>query len=149
MQIWSLGWEDALEKGMATHPSILAWKILWTEEPSRLQSMESQMYVLYCKVYISSVQSLSRVRLFVTPMDCSTSGFPVHHQLLELIQIQVHWAGDAIQPSHPLLSPSPSAFNLSQHQGLFQGVSSLHQVVKVLALQLQHHSFHWIRTDFL
>ena len=90
MQIRTLGREDALEKGMANHPRILAWKILWTEEPSRLQSMESQMYVLYCKLYISSVQSLSRVRLFVTPMDCSTSGFPVHHQLLELIQIQVH-----------------------------------------------------------
>ena len=63
-------------------------------------------------------------------MDCSTPGFPVHHQLQELTQAHVHWVGDAIQPSHPLLSPSPPTFNLSQHQGLFQWVSSLHQVAK-------------------
>ena len=54
------------------------------------------------------------------PMDCSTAGFPVHHQLLELTQTHVHLVGDAVQPSHPLLSPSPHAFNLSQHQGLFK-----------------------------
>ena len=52
-------------------------------------------------------------------MDCSTSGFPVHHQLREFTQAHVHWVGDAIQPSHPLLSPSPPAFNLSQHHGFF------------------------------
>ena len=72
------------------------------------------------------------------PMDCSTPGLPVHHQLLELAQTQVHGVGDAIQPSHPLSSPSPPTFNLSQRQGLFQGVSSSHQVAKVLELQLQH-----------
>ena len=84
------------------------------------------------------------------PMDCSMPGFPVHHQLLEPVQTHVHWVGDAIQPSHPLLSPAPPAFNLSQHQSLFQGVSSSHQVAKVLELQLQHQSFHWIfMTDFL
>ena len=66
------------------------------------------------------------------PMDCSTPGFPVHHQLPEFTQTHVHQVGDAIQPSYPLLSPSPPAFNLSQHQGLFQGVSSLHQVARVL-----------------
>ena len=55
-----------------------------------------------------------------SPMDCSTPGFPVHHRLSELAQTHVHWISDAIQPSHPLLSPSPPAFNLSQHQGLFQ-----------------------------
>ena len=59
-------------------------------------------------------------------MDCSTPGLPVHHQLLELAQTHVHLIGDAIQPSHPPSSPSPPAFNLSQHQGLFQGVSSSH-----------------------
>ena len=64
------------------------------------------------------------------PMDCSMPGFPVHHQLPELAQTQVHQVSDAIQPSHPLSSPSPPAFNLSQHQGLFQGVSSSHQVAK-------------------
>ena len=83
-------------------------------------------------------------------MDCSTLGLPVHHQLLEFTQIHIHWVGDAIQPSHPLLSPSPLSFNLSQHQGLFQGVSSSHQVAKVLEFQLQHQSFQWIfRTAFL
>ena len=74
-------------------------------------------------------------------MDCSTPGFPVHHQLPKLTQTHVHRVGDAIQPSHPLSSPSSPAFSLSEHQGLFQGVSSSHQVAKVLELQLQHQSF--------
>ena len=90
---------------------------------------------------IISVQSLSRVPPFVTPMGCSTPGFPIHHQLPELAQTHVHQVSDAIQPSHPLLSPSPPALNLSQHQGLFQRVSSSHQVAKVLEFQLQHQSF--------
>ena len=69
----------------------------------------------------SSVQLLSPVRLFVTPWTAGiTPGFPVYHQLPELAQTHVHQVSDAIQPSHPLLSPSPSAFKLSQHQGLFQ-----------------------------
>ena len=72
------------------------------------------------------------------PVDCSMPAFPVHHQLLELTQTRVHWVGDAIQSSHPLSSPSPPAFNLSQHQALFQWVSSLHQVAKVWEFQLQH-----------
>ena len=97
----------------------------------------------------SSVQSLSRVRLY-DPMDCSRPGLAVHHQLLESTQTHVHWVSDAIQPSHSLLSPSPPAFNLSQHQGLFKWVHSLHQVAKVLEFQLQHQSFQWIfRTDLL
>ena len=84
------------------------------------------------------------------PMDCSMPGFPVFHYLLEFAQTHVHWVSDAIQPSHPLSSPSPPALNLSQHQGLFQWVSSSHQVAKVLEFQLQHQSFQWIfRTDFL
>ena len=95
-----------------------------------------------------SVQLLSHVWLR-NPMDCSTPGFPVHHQLPEHAQTHVHWVGGAIQPSHPLPSHS-STFNLSQHRGLFQWVSSLHQVAKVLEFQLQHQSFQWIfRTDFL
>ena len=69
------------------------------------------------------------------PMDCSTPVFPVLHHLPKFAQTHVHWVGDAIQPSHPPLSPSPPAFNLSQDQGLFQWVSSLHQVAKVLELQ--------------
>ena len=75
------------------------------------------------------------------PMDCSRPGLPVHHQLPEFTQTHVHWVSDAIQPSHPLLSPSPPTLNLSQHQGLFKWVNSLHQVAKVLELQLQHQSF--------
>ena len=74
------------------------------------------------------------------PMNRSTPGLPVHHQLLEFTQTHVHWIGDAIQPSHLLLSPSP-ALNLSQNQGLFKWVSSSHQVAKVLEFQLQHQSF--------
>ena len=74
------------------------------------------------------------------PMNRSMPGLPVHHQLPEFTQTHVHQVGDAIQPSHPQLSPSPPALNLSQHQGLFQCVGSSHQVAKVLELQLQHQS---------
>ena len=77
-------------------------------------------------------------------LQYSTPGFPVHHQLPELSQTHCHRVGDAIQPSHPLSSPSPSAFTLSQPQGLSQWVSSLHQVAKVLEFHLQHQSFQWI-----
>ena len=83
------------------------------------------------------------------PMDCGMPGFPVLHYLLEFAETHVCWVGDTIQPSHPL-SPASSAFSHSQHWGLFQWVSSLHQVAKVLELKLQHQSFQWIlRTDFL
>ena len=83
-------------------------------------------------------------------MDGSLPVLPVHHQLLELTQKHVHQVGDVIQPSYPLSSPSSPTFNLSQHQGLFQWVSSLHQAAKVLEFQLQHQSFQWtFRTDFL
>ena len=75
------------------------------------------------------------------PKNCSTPGLPVHHQLPELTQTHVHSIGDAIQPSHPLSSSSPPAFNLSQYQGLSQGIRSSHQVAKVLEFQLQHQSF--------
>ena len=77
-------------------------------------------------------------------MDCSMLGLPVRHQLPETTQTHNHWVGDAIQPSHPLSSASPPAFNLYQHQGLIKWVNSSHQVVKVLKLQLQHPSFQWI-----
>ena len=84
------------------------------------------------------------------PMNCSTPGLPVHHQLPEFTQTHVHRAGDAIQPSHPLSSPSPPAPNPSQHQGLFQWVNSLHGVAKGLEFQLQHQPFQWTpRTNLL
>ena len=78
----------------------------------------------------------------------TTPGLPVHHQLPELTQTHIHWGGDAIQPFHPLSSPSPPAFNLFQHQGLFIWVSSSHQVAKVLEFQLQHQSFQRIFKDW-
>ena len=84
------------------------------------------------------------------PMDCSMPGFPVLHHLLEFAQTHLQWSDEAIQPSHPLSSPSPLALNLSQHPGLFKWVSSSHQVAKVLEFQLQHQSFQWTpRTDLL
>ena len=81
------------------------------------------------------------------PMDCGAPGFPVHHQLPELAQTHVHWVSNAVQPFHPLSSPSPPAFNLSEHQGLFQWVSSSHQVAKVLEFQLQHFNFIWAKFE--
>ena len=84
------------------------------------------------------------------PMDHSRPGLPIHNQLLEFTQNSCHWVSDAIQPSHPLSSLCPPAFNLSQHQGFFKWGSSSHQVAKVLELQLWHQSFQWIfGTDFL
>ena len=82
------------------------------------------------------------------PMDCSTRGFPVPHHLPEFAQVHVHWISDAIQPSHPLSPSFPSAFNPSQHQDLFQWVSSPHQVAKVLDFKLKHQSFQR-KVDFL
>ena len=83
-------------------------------------------------------------------MDCSTPGFPVLHQLPKFAHTHVRWVSDAIQSSHPLSLPSPPALSFSQHQGLFQQLSALHQMAKVLELQLQHQSFQWIfRVDFL
>ena len=77
------------------------------------------------------------------PMNHSTPGLPVHHQLPEFTQTHVHQVGDAIQLSHPLSSPSSPARNSSQHQGLFQWVNSSHEMAKVLEFQLQHQSFQW------
>ena len=94
---------------------------------------------LYLIVQFSSVQSLSRVRL-CNPMNCSTPGLPVHHQLPEFTQTHIHWVSDAIQPCHPLSSTSLPAPNPSQHQSLFQWLKSSHEVTKVLEFQLQHHS---------
>ena len=102
-------------------------------------------------VQFSSVQSVSQSCLTLcNPMNCSTPGLPVHHQLPESTQTHVHCVSDAIQPSHLLLSPSPPAPNLSQHQDLFQWVSSAHEVTKVLEFHLHHQSCQWTpRTDLL
>ena len=102
----------------------------------------------YKNTQFSSVQPVSRVWLFVTPWIKAHQASLSITNSQELTQTHVHWVGDAIQPSHPLSSPYPPAFNLSQHQGLFKWVSSLHQVAKVLEVQLQHQSFQWIfKTD--
>ena len=101
----------------------------------------------YTRVQFSSVaQSCPTL---CNPINHSTPGLPVHHQLSEFTQTHVHRVGDAIQPSHPLSSPSPPIPNPSQHQGLFQWANS-HEVAKVLEFQLQHQSFQWTpRTDLL
>ena len=103
-------------------------------------SVISAMYLNLRYAYIiESVQFSSVTQLCPTlcnPMGCNIPGFPVHHQLPELVQTQVHQVSDAIQPSQPLSSPSPPAFNFSQHQGLFQWVHSSHKVAKVLEFQL-------------
>ena len=105
--------------------------------PDRVQDTDLDSKLRENSRYLKNSQfSCSVVSNSCDPMDCSTPGLPVHHQLPELAQTQVHVVGDAIQPSHPLSSPSPPAFNLSQHQGLFQQVISLHQVAKDLESQL-------------
>ena len=110
------------------------------------------MIVHICVATKPSVQFSSVTQSCPTlcdPMNCSTPGLPVHHQLPKFTQTHGHQVSDAIQPTHLLSSPSPPAPNPSQHQSLFQWVSSLHQVTKVLELQLQHQSFQWIcRIDF-
>ena len=121
------------------------------------ESFESQLKsfrrVWIYKMQLKMFQFSSVAQLCLTlcdPMDCSTLGFPVYHQLPELTQTHVHRVGDATQLSHLLSSPSSLTFNLSQHQGFFQWVSSSHQVAKILEFQLQHQAFQWIiRTDFL
>ena len=106
----------------------------------------------------SSVQFSSIAQSCLTlcdPMNHSTPGLPVHHQLPEFTQTHAHRVSDAIQPSHPLSSSSPPAPNPSQHPGLFQWVNSSRKVAKVLEFQLQHQSFQWtpglisFRTDWL
>ena len=91
---------------------------------------------------VSSVSSVSQsCPTLCDPMNRSTPGLPVHHQLPKFTQIHIHRVGEAIQPSHPLSSPSPTALSPSQHQSLLQWVNSSHKVAKVLEFQLQHHSF--------
>ena len=111
----------------ATHCGFifLSWKLeaTWISSSSR-------WFCCFCSVDNSCLT-------FCDPMDCSMSGFPVLHYLLEFSQTHVHWVSDAIQPFHPLSPRSPPALNLSQYQGLFQWVSFLHQVARVLELQLQ------------
>ena len=117
-------------------------KLLSVEEKKKsIQTME------YSVQFSSVTQSCPTL---CNSMNHSTLGLPVHHQLPEFTQTHVHRVGDAIQPSHLLSSPSPPGPNPSQHQGLFQWVTSSHEVAKVSEFQLQHQSFQWTpRTDLL
>ena len=131
----------------------LAGYSAWSHKQSDRLSDWTKTVLWAPAVFWSSVQFSSVAQLCPTlcdPMNRSTPRLPVHHQLLEFTQTHVHWVGDAIQPSHLLSSPSPPAFNLSQHPGLFQWVSSLLPVAKGLEFQLQHQSFQWMpRTGIL
>ena len=100
------------------------------------------LFWLFSSCFQQSVSSVAQsCPTLCNPMKCGMPGLPVHHQLPEFTQTQVHRIGDAIQPTHPLSSPFPPAPNPSHHQSLFQCVNSLHEVAKVLEFQLQHHSF--------
>ena len=101
---------------------------------SSLNIRKFSVHVLLKAQFSSVTQSCPTL---CDPMNCSTPGLPIHHQLLEFTQTHVHQVGDAIQPSHPLSSPSPPAPNPSQHQSLFQWVNSSHEVAKVLEFQLK------------
>ena len=103
--------------------------------------------ILPCFQFSSVAQSCPTI---CDPMNCSTPGLPVYHQLLEFTQTHVHRVGDSTQLSHPLSSPFPPAPNPSQHQSLFQWDNSSHEVAKVLEFKLQHQSLQWTpRTDLL
>ena len=114
-------------------------------------AVSSTQVTLSSQEPIQSVSSVTHlVQNLCDPMNRSTPGLPVHYQLLESTQTHGHLVGDAIQPSHPLSSPSPPAPNPSKHQDLFQWVNSLHEVAKVLEFQPQHQFFQWTpRTDLL
>ena len=147
------------------HPSDVSLNFTFSEWPSKTpyRKLKDSFLpfffsntVLYCDcswtcMFNSIISSVTQsCPTLCNPMDCSMPGLPVYHQLPEFTQTHVHWVGDASQLTHPLSSTSPPAFNLLQHQDFFQGVSSSHQVAKVLELQLQHQSFQWIfRNDFL
>ena len=161
MQVQTLGQEDTLEEeptvvffledlkdtgaGQATIHTVAK---SWTKVASTMISFLSQnsypsattpRFNLSVTIQFSSVAQWCLT--LWDPMEDSTPGLPVHHQLSEFTQTHVHRVGDAMQPSHRLSSPSPPAFNLSQLRGLLQWVGSSHQVAKGLELQLQHHSF--------
>ena len=115
------------------------------------KNKQGPIYILYVTLLYVAISSVPQsCPTLCNSMDCSMPGFPVHHQRPEPTQTHVHWVSDAVQPSHPLLSPSPPALNLSQHQGIFQWVGSLiASGGQSMELQLQHQSFQWIfRVDF-
>ena len=123
--------------------------LLLNLDPPHLQLASRLVSIVYL-VQFSSVQSLSRVRFSATPWTAARQASLSLTNSWSFTQTHVYWVSETVLPSHPLMSPYPPAFNLSQHQGLFHWVSSLHQVAKVLEFQLQDQSFQWTpRTDFL
>ena len=116
------------------------------EEISHQNSLALDLRLLASQFKFSSVAQIYRT--LYDPMDCSTPGSPVHHRLPELAQTHVHRGGDAVRLSHPLSPPPPPEFNLSQHQALFQWVSSLHQVAKVLEFSISASNEHSVLISF-
>ena len=142
--IYTMKYYSAVKKS-AFESVLMRWMKLEPTIQSEVSQKEKHQYS------ISSDQSLSCVRLFATPWTAALqASLPITNSRSPPKPVSIDAISDSIQPSHPLSSPSPPAFNLSQHQGLFQWVSSSHQVVKVLEFQLQHQSFQWTpRTDLL
>ena len=124
---------------------------IWKQPKCSSRDEWKKMWYIYTMEYSVQFSSVAQsCPTLCDPMNCSTPGLPVHHQLPEFTHTHAHRVSDAIQPSHPLSSPSPPAPNPSQHQGLFQWLNSSHQVAKVLEFQLQQQSFQWTpRTDLL
>ena len=143
-------WFGIRNKKVAAKVSL--WNYSVYQQSFFLNGNISWNYNLSVLIILSSVQFSSVTQSCLTlcnPMNHSTPGLPVHHQLPQSTQTHVHWVSDAIQPSHPLLSPSPPALNLSQHQGLYRWARYSHQVAKVLEFQLQHQSFQWTPRIYL
>ena len=150
LRLYELSWRGGQSLGHKTHLQMVVVTAFnyeleaWTKEV-KLEFLLSTV-LAYCPVQFSSVAYSCPT--LCDPMNCSTPGLPVHHQLPEFTQTYVHRVSDAIQPSHPQSYPSPPAPNPFQHQSLFQWVNSSHEVAKVL--EFQHQSFQWTpRIDFL
>ena len=144
---WRRGWQrvrwfdgitDLMDMNLSKFWVLVMDSETWCAEVQGIAKSQTQLTNWTLILFRSFVFSFSSVQSFSStlcdPTDCTMAGLPVHHQFPELSQTHVHRVSDAIKPSHPLSSPSPPALNLSQHQGLFYWVSSLHQVAKVLEL---------------
>ena len=159
----SSGWRWNYREGQLTYLLCMIFRMT-VEKTFSVVSIQRRFYpdhlslrgkilniVIFQWIYTCNISSVTQLcPTLCNSMDCSTPGFPVHQQLLEFTQTHVNWASDAIQPIHPLSSPSPPALNLSQCQDLFKWVTSSHQMAKVLDFQLQYQSFQWtLSSDFL
>ena len=146
-KLWVNGWHLPQQRVLSSTSVCLhllaTWILSWFLSVLHVHRLSRFIQMLFIQVnsWLSSVTQLCLT--LCTPSDHSMPGLPVHHKLQESTPTHVHRVGDAIQPCHPLSSPSPLALNLSQYQGLFRWVSSSHQMAKVLEFQLQHQSFQW------